>query len=238
MNPASRTLGFVASRLIAALVLLGAVGAIAFVGLRDDSSTVESAVAGAESSAAADADEDAAPAGDSADASATTAAPATTEPPIDPPENYGPRRGLTNLDGWLNTDITSLDELDGQVVMVEMWTFGCHNCRARIPHTQELYSEYADQGFEIVGVHAPEFSYEAEIPNIEAAVVDLGVTWPVALDTEKTNFRAWQDGGRRFWPRTYVIDQNGDVRYDHIGEGRYDELEATVAWLLENPPAA
>lgn len=230
-----------ASRLIAALVLFGALGAIGFVGLRGDSSTVEAAASDTGSSeAAGDATnaDSAAPAGDDADGAATTAAPTTTVPEIEPPENYGPRRGLTNLDGWLNTDITSLDELDGQVVMVEMWTFGCHNCRARIPHTQELYAEYADQGFEIVGVHAPEFSYEAEIPNIEAAVVDLGVTWPVALDTEKTNFRAWQEGGRRFWPRTYVIDQNGDVRYDHIGEGRYDELEATVAWLLENPPAA
>jgi len=228
----SRTLSNVASRLIAAIVLVAALGAIAFVGLRDDSSTVESAIADS-------AVQDDGTAGVSADGEAeTTAAPTTTVAEIEPPENYGPRRGLTNLDGWLNTEISSLDELDGQVVMVEMWTFGCHNCRARIPHTQELYAEYADQGFEIVGVHAPEFSYEAEISNIEQAVVDLGVTWPVALDTEKTNFRAWQDGGRRFWPRTYVIDQNGDVRYDHIGEGRYDELEATVAWLLENPPAA
>jgi thiol-disulfide isomerase/thioredoxin len=220
----------VATRLVAALVLFGAIGAIAFVALQSDDSDVESVAAAAtteaSSTAAAVAD----------DSSATSAAPTTTTPAIDPPENYGPRRDLVNLDGWLNTDITSLDDLDGQVVMVEMWTFGCHNCKARIPHTQDLYATYADAGFEIVGVHAPEFSYEAEIPNIEKAVVDLGVTWPVALDTEKTNFRAWQDGGRRFWPRTYVIDQNGDVRYDHIGEGRYDELEATVAWLLDNPP--
>ncbi|MGI9609403.1 MAG: redoxin domain-containing protein [Acidimicrobiia bacterium] len=161
----------------------------------------------------------------------------TSESPQDPPENLGPRKDLVALDGWLNTDITTLDELDGQVVMVEMWTFGCSNCKARIPHTQALYATYKDQGFEIVGVHAPEFSYEAEVPNIVEAVERLGVTWPVALDTEKRNFRAWQVGGRRFWPRTYVIDQNGDIRFDHIGEGAYEELEATVGWLLANPPA-
>jgi len=155
----------------------------------------------------------------------------------DPPENLGPRKDLVSLDGWLNTDITALDELDGNVVMVEMWTFGCSNCKARIPHTQDLYAKYKEQGFEIVGVHAPEFSYEAEVPNIVEAVERLGVTWPVALDTEKTNFRAWQAGGRRFWPRTYVIDQNGDVRFDHIGEGAYDELDETIGWLLANPPA-
>lgn len=168
----------------------------------------------------------------------------TTEPtssspasPVAAPENLGPRRDLVGLDGWLNTeDIDSLDDLDGQVVLVEMWTFGCSNCKARIPHNQDLYASYQDRGFEIVGVHAPEFSYEAEVANIEQALIDLGVTWPVALDTNKQNFRAWQEGGRRFWPRTFVIDQNGDVRFDHIGEGKYDELEQTVAWLLNNPP--
>ena len=168
----------------------------------------------------------------------TSPAATTTEVSIEPPENLGPRLDLIELDGWLNTTtIDSLDDLDGQVVMVELWTFGCHNCKARIPHTQELYATYADRGFEIVGVHAPEFEYEADVANIEEAIERLGVTWPVALDTNKWNFRAWQAGGRRFWPRTFVIDQRGDVRFDHIGEGAYDELEQTVAWLLDNPPA-
>lgn len=180
-------------------------------------------------------------ASDSSSGEADAAVPApttTTEAPVleEVPENLGPRLGLEDLDGWLNTDIASLDELDGQVVLVEMWTFGCHNCQARIPHNQELYAAYKDQGFEIVGVHAPEFNHEADFDNIVNAVERLGVTWPVALDTEKQNFRAWQEGGRRFWPRTFLIDQNGDIRYDHIGEGRYDEVEQTVAWLLDNPP--
>lgn len=164
--------------------------------------------------------------------------PAPTVPRLSaPPENLGPRKDLVGLDGWLNTEIDSLDDLDGKVVMVEMWTFGCSNCKARIPHTQELYAAYADEGFEIVGVHAPEFAYEAELDNIEEAIERLGVTWPVALDTDRRNFRAWQDGGRRFWPRTFVVDQSGDIRFDHIGEGAYDELEQTVAWLLLNPPS-
>ena len=117
-----------------------------------------------------------------------------------------------------------------------MWTFGCFNCQNRIPHTQALYAELADENFDIIGVHAPEFDFEREIPRIEQAVVDLGVTWPVAIDTNKENFRAWQEGGRRFWPRTYVVDQNGDIRFDHIGEGDYEELEQTVKFLLDNPP--
>lgn len=164
---------------------------------------------------------------------------ATPEPTPEPLEleNFGARMSLDNLDGWLNTDITSLDDLNGQVVLVEMWTFACRNCKARIPYNQQWYEQYKDQGFEIVGVHAPEFSFEAEIPNIEQALIDLGVTWPVALDTNKRNFHDWQEGRTGYWPRSYLIDQNGDIRFDHVGEGKYSDLEAAIEHLLDNPPA-
>lgn len=223
-----------ASRLIAGLVLVAGVVvvAVATLGGGNDDSDVVASSETPESVAGESGDAD-------TSAASTEASTTTTDAPNleDTLENYGPRKDLVNLDGWLNTEISELSELDGKVLLVEMWTFGCHNCKARIPHTQELYASTSRDDFEIVGVHAPEFSFEAEIPNIEAAVVDLGVSWPVALDTEKTNFRAWQDGGRRFWPRTYIIDQNGDVRYDHIGEGRYEAVAQTVNWLIENPPA-
>jgi len=162
---------------------------------------------------------------------------ATADPGIDAPENFGPRMDLVDIDGWLNTDATSIDEFNGQVLLVEMWTFGCHNCKARIPFNQSYYEEFADENFEILGVHAPEFSYEADVSNIVAAAEDLGVVWPIALDPEKLNFRAWQPGTTSYWPRTYVIDQNGDIRYDHIGEGKYEELRETILYLIENPPA-
>jgi thiol-disulfide isomerase/thioredoxin len=145
---------------------------------------------------------------------------------------------LTNLDGWLNTEATSLDEFDGRVILLEIFTFGCRNCKARIPYTQSYVQEFVGRNFQVIGVHAPEFSHEADVDNILNALADLGVTWPVALDTEKTNFRSWQPGSTNYWPRTFVIDQNGDVRYDHIGEGRYEELREVLRYLLDNPPAA
>lgn len=212
-----------ATRLFAGLILVAGLTLLAVVTLRAPGDADEGVIAGSGESA-----------GDETPAETTMSAPPTLE---SAPENLGPRKDLVDLDGWLNTDISELADLDGKVVLVEMWTFGCHNCKARIPHTQELYTSTSRDDFEIVGVHAPEFSFEADVANIENALVDLGVTWPVALDTNKTNFRSWQDGGRRFWPRTYVIDQNGDIRYDHIGEGKYDELTETVNWLIENPPA-
>jgi thiol-disulfide isomerase/thioredoxin len=138
---------------------------------------------------------------------------------------------FTDLDGWLQTDIAGLDDLRGQVVIVQFWTFGCYNCKNTIPYLQDIYAKHKDSGLEIVGVHAPEFDYEREPEAILAAAQDLGVTWPIALDTQRRNFRAWQ-GSPAYWPRTYVLDQDGLLRFDHIGEGAYEELEQTVAALL------
>ena len=90
---------------------------------------------------------------------------------------------------------------------------------------------YKDQGLEIVGIHSPEFGYEREVANIEQAMVDLGVTWPVVLDTDRRTFREWQ-GRPAYWPRTYVLDKEGRIRFDHIGEGAYEELFQVVDYLL------
>ncbi len=138
---------------------------------------------------------------------------------------------LVDIDGWLASDVTSLEELRGMVVVVEFWTFGCYNCKNRIPYTQDLYAAYKDRGLEIVGIHSPEFGYEREVANIEQAMVDLGVTWPVVLDTDRRTFREWQ-GRPAYWPRTYVLDRQGRIRFDHIGEGAYDELFEVVDYLL------
>ncbi|MFZ0491742.1 MAG: redoxin domain-containing protein [Acidimicrobiia bacterium] len=157
----------------------------------------------------------------------TSTSTSTTLPPIlrDAPE-------LAGIDGWLQSDVSDLADLRGKVVILEFWTFGCSNCRATLPYLQDLYAKYQGQGLEIVGVHSPEFDYEKDPVAIQEAADRLGVTWPIALDTNHDSFWAWQIGGTAYWPRTYVIDQQGRIRFDHIGEGAYDELEATVAALL------
>ncbi|MYF82968.1 MAG: redoxin domain-containing protein [Acidimicrobiia bacterium] len=171
----------------------------------------------------------------STEVSVTPTAPAVTEP-IDPPpvlrEEHPP---LKEIDGWLQSDVTSLEELRGKVVIVEFWTFGCYNCKNRLPYTQDIYAAYRDQGLEIVGIHSPEFAYEKEVDAIVEAMDRLGVTWPVVLDTDRRTFREWQ-GSPAYWPRTYVLDRSGRVRFDHIGEGAYRALEDTVVALLAEAP--
>jgi thiol-disulfide isomerase/thioredoxin len=165
--------------------------------------------------------------GDSAEVTSTT----TSIPPVEELPDLGPAPRLIGLDGWLQTDISSLDDLRGRVVVVHFWTFGCYNCKNTLPNLETLYAEHADDDFEIVGVHSPEFSYEEDPEAISAAAEDLGVTWPIALDTRKKSFFAWQ-GSPAYWPRTFVLDRDGIIRFDHIGEGAYEELNRTVASLL------
>lgn len=145
---------------------------------------------------------------------------------------------LEDLDGWLQADaygtpVEGLADLAGApATIVQFWTFGCRNCTATLPFVGAVEEHYRDDGVRVVGVHAPEFAFEEDPAAVAAAARDLGVTWPIALDTRRTNFRAWQPDGPNFWPRTYVLDAAGRVVYDEIGEGGYERLEDTVATLV------
>jgi thiol-disulfide isomerase/thioredoxin len=176
--------------------------------------------------------------GDSAPAAAPAATAAGSAPDVvtvpDLPDR-GPHPELIDIDTWLQSDVTSLEELQGKVVAVQFWTFGCSNCKATLPHMGALYEKYRDEGFEIVGIHAPEFEYEAEEANIVEAAAELNVTWPIALDPTKHTFHSWQEGPTAHWPRIYLLDRTGHIRYDHIGEGRYDQIDAAVQALLAEP---
>lgn len=171
---------------------------------------------------------------DDPDVTASTVV-ATTVPP-EPIEVLGTADTLTNLDGWLNTDATSLEEIRAanQLTVVQFWTFGCRNCKNTLDALGRLYTDFRGQGMEIVGVHSPEFSYEADVDNIIEAAAGLGVVWPIALDTDKRNFHRWQEGNIGYWPRVYVIDGDNQIRFDRKGDGRatYEQLYETVERLL------
>ena len=136
---------------------------------------------------------------------------------------------------WLNTDESiKLADLRGQVVLLEMWTFGCYNCRNVIPHIREWHESYQEQGLVVIGNHYPEFGYEADLGNLKQAVIDLDVPYPVLQDNERKTWSAYRN---RYWPTTYLIDKAGIIRYIHIGEGGYAETESVIqALLAESAP--
>jgi thiol-disulfide isomerase/thioredoxin len=127
-----------------------------------------------------------------------------------------------------NTPIT-LESLKGKVVLVDFWTYSCINCIRTLPHLSDWYQRYADKGFVIVGVHSPEFQFEKNYENVKAAVQKFGIKFPVILDI---NHGTWNAYGNMYWPRDYLIDSQGYIRHDHIGEGDYDTTESAIQSLL------
>jgi hypothetical protein len=101
-----------------------------------------------------------------------------------------------------------------------------------IPSLRGWHSTYADQGLTIIGNHFPEFGYEHDLDNLREAVARLEVPYAVAQDNAGETWRAYRN---RYWPTLYLIDKRGDLRYTHIGEGRYAEIEAAIQVLLAEP---
>jgi thiol-disulfide isomerase/thioredoxin len=153
----------------------------------------------------------------------------TAMPKVASLPDLGPAPELTN-DIWLNVDSPlRIADLQGKVVIVEMWTFGCINCKNVIPSLKEWHSKYADQGLVIIGNHYPEFSYEEDLDNVRDAVAREGIEYAVAQDNDGKTWRAYSN---HYWPTLYLIDKQGHIRYVHIGEGRYTETEENIKFLL------
>jgi thiol-disulfide isomerase/thioredoxin len=140
-----------------------------------------------------------------------------------------PAPDFAGIDGWLNTTPLTLSDLRGKVVLIDFWTFSCVNCVRTIPHLKVLYDAYKSDGFVIVGVHSPEFDFEMVPANVAAAVTRLGVTWPVAIDSQMATWNAYQN---QYWPAEYLLDQQGRIAYTSFGEGDYTQTDAAVAALL------
>lgn len=153
--------------------------------------------------------------------------------------NYGPAPELVTDGMWFNLEelgvpssgrINSMEELKGKVVLIDFWTYSCVNCVRTMPHLKSWYETYKDEGFVIIGVHSPEFAFERDPGNVEKAMKDLGVTWPVVLDND---FEQWRAYNNRYWPAHYFIDAEGTIRYYQYGEGEYDTAEKVIRALLK-----
>lgn len=139
---------------------------------------------------------------------------------------------LVGISRWFNSAPLSLAGLRGKVVLVDFWTLGCSNCIHTLPHVQTWHRRYKDQGLVVIGVHTPEFAFEREPANVQAAIQRFGLGYPVALDND---FRTWNAWHNAYWPALYLIDKQGHVVYQHVGEGAYDLTEAHIRQALAMP---
>ena len=139
---------------------------------------------------------------------------------------------LVKPDAYLNTGGApiSLSGLKGKkVVLIDFWTYSCINCQRTIPYVNAWYDKYKDQGFEVIGVHTPEFAFEHLEPNVADALRRFKIEHPVVLDNQYQTWGAYQN---QFWPHMYLVDIDGYIVYDHIGEGAYAETEKAIQKAL------
>lgn len=140
-----------------------------------------------------------------------------------------PAPELEGLQQWFNSQPLTLAELKGKVVLVDFWTYTCINCIRTLPHMQAWHEAYSDDGLVMIGVHSPEFEFEKDPANLQAAIDDYGLTYPVVQDND---FATWFAYNNRYWPAKYLIDAEGNIRYTHFGEGEYAETEQAIRALL------
>jgi thiol-disulfide isomerase/thioredoxin len=143
--------------------------------------------------------------------------------------DQGPMPELSGAIGWLNSTPLNAKSLHGKVVLVDFWTYTCINSLRPLPYVKAWAAKYKESGLVVIGVHTPEFSFEHEPVNVENAVHDLKVAYPVAIDS---NYRIWQAFNNQYWPAQYIVDAKGRIRYHHFGEGAYGEVERVIQKLL------
>ncbi|BBX47875.1 cytochrome c biogenesis protein DipZ [Mycobacterium cookii] len=147
-------------------------------------------------------------------------------------QNCGTAPDLKGIVGWLNTPgdkPIDLRSLRGKVVLIDFWAYSCINCQRAIPHVEGWYKAYRDSGFEVIGVHTPEYAFEKVTSNVKKGAADLGITYPIAQDN---SYSTWTNYRNQYWPAEYLIDANGVVRHTKFGEGDYNGTERLIRELI------
>ena len=132
--------------------------------------------------------------------------------------------------GWLNSAPLTPAGLHGKVVLVDFWEYTCINCLRTLPYLRAWYARYRDDGFEIIGVHSPEFGFSGDRQNVASSATRLGVAWPVVLDDDHA---IWTRFAVNAWPTEELFDQDGKLVDIEQGEGNYQQTEAKIQALLK-----
>lgn len=132
---------------------------------------------------------------------------------------------------WFNTDNPiKISDLYDTVVLIDFWTYSCINCIRTLPFLKQWYEKYHKYGFEIIGIHAPEFGFEKDALNVKNAIKQYDIPYPVVLDND---YKLWTVYNNNYWPAHYLFDSTGKIRYTHFGEGEYKKTENMIIELLK-----
>src|SRR5262245_9189241 len=139
--------------------------------------------------------------------------------------------GFDKAAGWINSDRITSDDLRGKVVLADFGTYTCINWLRTLGYVKAWAEKYGGQGLVLVGVHTPEFPFEADADNVVEAIKALDVEFPIALDPD---YAVWEAFANRYWPAVYIADSEGRIRHHQFGEGGYGECERVIVQLLRD----
>jgi thiol-disulfide isomerase/thioredoxin len=142
---------------------------------------------------------------------------------------------LANATAWLNSPPRTGANLQGKVVLVEFWTYSCINWRRQLPYVRAWAEKYKNQGLVVIGVHAPEFSFEKNIENVRWALQDMRIEYPIVIDN---HYAVWRAFNNEYWPALYFADAKGKIRRRQFGEGEYEQSEVVLQELLAEAGAS
>ena len=100
---------------------------------------------------------------------------------------------------------------EGKVILVDFWATWCAPCIAELPRVKEVYAQYHDQGFEVLGI-ANDYSADVVVQGSQR----LELPWPQLHDAESGSAKKWHSITREFGidgiPVMLIIDKKGVVR--------------------------
>ena len=144
----------------------------------------------------------------------------------------GPLPRVDGISAWLNTpgeQPLADDDRAGKVTLIDFWAYSCINCQRSIPGIQKLHETYGALGLQVIGVHSPEYAFEKEVDNVRGGAAGLGITYPVAVDSD---LATWRSVDNHYWPAHYLADSTGELRQVKFGEGGEATTENLVRELL------
>jgi thiol-disulfide isomerase/thioredoxin len=136
---------------------------------------------------------------------------------------------LAGATGWLGSEPLTASSLRGRPVLVEFWTFTCINWIRTLPYVRSWFEKYRREGLVVLGVHTPEFEVERDVENVRRAAEEMGIDYPIAIDSD---YRIWRAFGNQYWPALYFADADGQIRHHRFGEGEYEYSEIVIQLLL------
>lgn len=126
---------------------------------------------------------------------------------------------------WINSAPLSIHGLKGNVVLLDIWAYGCWNCYRSFPWLHKLEKTLEKEPFKVIGIHTPEFEHEHNRENVIANTRKFELRHPIMMDND---FAYWKALSNQYWPTFYLIDKTGKLRFRFIGETHADDRNATA----------